>query len=101
MLRLFKPEIYQGNKSLKSYFEGWYFKMVSEDETKVYSFIPGISLNPSDPHAFIQFIDGITGNTEYVRYSIQDFSYDKEQFRVWVGNSFFSAEKIVLDIKEN
>lgn len=100
MLRLFKPEIYQGDKKLRNYFEGWYFKIVSEDESRVFSFIPGISLNAKDPHSFIQYIDGITGESRYVRYRIRDFFYEKDRFEVRIGCSFFSTEKMELNITE-
>jgi hypothetical protein len=100
MLRLLKPEVYQGNKNLKQYFEGWYFKIVSEDESRVISLIPGISLNPKDPHSFIQYINGITGETRYVRYRVRDFFYEKDSFEVRIGCSYFSAEKMELNITE-
>ncbi|MFW5820557.1 MAG: tocopherol cyclase family protein [Bacteroidota bacterium] len=100
MLKVFKPSLYQGNKRLKKYFEGWYFKQVTADEKKVFSFIPGISLNPNDPHSFIQFIDGITGFSRYIRYDHKSFQYSNKRFEVWVGNSFFSRHKMILDINE-
>ncbi len=98
MFRVFKPEVYQGNMRMKSYFEGWYFKQVTSDEKKVFSFIPGISLNPDDPHSFIQFIDGITGETQYIRYDYESFRYSKKVFEVRVGDSFFSQNRMILDI---
>src|SRR6056297_72830 len=100
MFKVFKPSLYQGNKRLKKYFEGWYFKQVTADEKKVFSFIPGISLNPNDPHSFIQFIDGITGFSRYVRYDHKSFQYSNKKFEVRVGNSFFSSHKMILDINE-
>lgn len=100
MFRVFNPPVYQGNRRLKRYFEGWYFKQVTADEKKVFSFIPGISLTPDDPHSFIQFIDGITGETRYVRYDHGDFRYSGNSFKVWVGNSFFSRSKMILNINE-
>lgn len=65
-MKLFKPEVFQGNLSGKRYFEGWYFKHVSADLQQVYSFIPGVALNASHPHAFIQVINGISGETQYI-----------------------------------
>ncbi|MCK7532616.1 MAG: hypothetical protein MZV63_17090 [Marinilabiliales bacterium] len=59
-LRLYNPEVFQGNIKSLNYFEGWYFKNVSAGLDNVYSFIPGISLAKGDRHAFIQVIDGIT-----------------------------------------
>lgn len=100
MFRVFKPSVYQGNRRLKKYFEGWYFKQVTGDEKKVFAFIPGISLTPDDPHSFIQFINGITGESRYVRYDHKSFRYSGKSFMVWVGNSFFSQSKISLNIDE-
>lgn len=39
------PEMFQGNKKKKNYFEGWYFKMVSADDSSIISVIPGVSLS--------------------------------------------------------
>jgi tocopherol cyclase len=98
-MKLYNPEVFQGNLKKTRYFEGWYFKHVSENREQVYSFIPGISLTPNDKHAFIQFIDGITGQTEYVRFPLEAFSFipDKQELRV--GDNWFSEEGISLDIK--
>jgi hypothetical protein len=67
-LKIYKPEIFQGNLKKIYYFEGYYFKHVSRDLENVYSFIPGISLSGRDKHAFIQAINGISGETEYITY---------------------------------
>lgn len=53
-LRKYKPEVFQGNLKKKNYFEGWYFKNVTQDLSCTLSIIPGISLVENDPHAFIQ-----------------------------------------------
>ena len=37
--------MFQGNKKTKKYFEGWYFKMVSQNEGSILSIIPGISIS--------------------------------------------------------
>ena len=97
-MKLFKPEIFQGNLNNKRYFEGWYFKHVSANREHVFSFIPGISLTKKNKHAFIQFINGITGETAYVSYPLSDFRYSEKNFEVWVGDSCFSGEGIKLRI---
>jgi hypothetical protein len=97
-LKLYKPEVFQGNLNRKNYFEGWYFKQVSEDESQVYSFIPGVSLTGKNPHAFIQVINGINGKTEYVAYPLDQFSWDKEVFCVRIGESVFTENFIDLKI---
>ena len=38
--RLYNPEIFQGNLRKKQYFEGWYFKQVTQDQAYTFSFIP-------------------------------------------------------------
>lgn len=97
-MNVFKPEVFQGNLSYMNYFEGWYFKQVSKDLDVVYSFIPGISLNPEHPHAFIQIINGISGETQYVEYPISSFSYDKKQLWVKIADSVFTRDNMLLQI---
>ena len=49
------PELFQGIKKLKNYknyFEGWYFKNTSNENS--ISFISGININSKKKYAFIQ-----------------------------------------------
>ena len=94
--------MFQGNKKIKKYFEGWYFKMVSQDEMSILSIIPGISISEdgSTKHAFIQIINGKTAKTEYISYPIEDFYYSKDDFLVQIGNNFFSKDSLILDISK-
>ena len=95
--------MFQGNKKTKKYFEGWYFKMVSQDEISILSVIPGISISEdgSTKHAFIQIIDGKTAKTEYISYPIEDFYYSKDEFLVQIGNNFLSKDSLILDISKD
>ncbi|MFP4557130.1 MAG: tocopherol cyclase family protein [Bacteroidales bacterium] len=95
--RLWNPEYFQGYNKKQNYFEGWYFKMVSQDGIHRYAFIPGISLG-EDSHAFVQFIDGQTGKTKYHRYDLDDFYYSSSRFAVWVGPNFFSADSFYVEL---
>lgn len=97
--RLFKPEVFQGNLNRKNYFEGWYLKQVTKDLSHTFSFIPGISLVKNDPHSFIQFLDGSTGFTDYIRYPVEDFRWDWKRLFVKVGSSVFTGNGIKLDIE--
>lgn len=97
-MRIYKPEVFQGSLSKKNYFEGWYFKHVSRDLSSVYAFIPGISLAPDDPHAFIQVLNGITGESCYIEYPTSQFEYSKKSLFVKLGNSIFTDTGIVLNI---
>jgi len=98
-LRLYSPFVFQGKLKNSPYFEGWYFKHVSGNQQNTWSFIPGVSLNRNDPHAFIQIIDGIKGQTEYVRYPLSEFKFDYKSASLRVGRSFFFENSISLDIE--
>jgi tocopherol cyclase len=100
MLRLFKPAVFQGNLRMKKYFEGWYYKNVSANLKHVYSFIPGVSLNEKDPHSFIQVINGVTGDTDYIVYPLSSFSWDSKKLYLKIGNSVFTDSSVCLDIRE-
>jgi tocopherol cyclase len=99
MLKLFNPPLFQGSLSRKKYFEGWYFKQVSADLSSVYSFIPGISLSKNDRHAFIQVINGISGETTYIDYPIEQFSFKKNTLDIAIGESRFTEHAIALNIQ--
>lgn len=99
-LRIFNPEIFQGNLKKRKYFEGWYFKHVSHDLKHVWSFIPGISITKKDPHSFIQVINGITGESVYVTYPVNQFIYSNNELNLKVGNSRFTDKNISIDIEE-
>jgi hypothetical protein len=85
----------------RNYFEGWYFKQVSADLNHVWSFIPGISLADNDSHSFIQIINGITGETDYLEYPLSEFVWDRKRFNVKVGRSEFTDSYIDLNINSD
>jgi tocopherol cyclase len=97
-LRFLKPEIFQGGLKKKNYFEGWYFKHVSRNLEHVYSFIPGISLIKKDPHAFIQIINGISGETDYITFPADQFTWDKNRLFLKIGDSVFTDRYVDLNI---
>jgi len=97
-MKIFNPAVFQGNISKRNYFEGWYLKHVSKYHEHVYSFIPGVSLNPENPHAFIQVINGVTGITQYIEYPLSAFSFNKKHFEVQIGESIFSENFMLLQI---
>ena len=98
LLKIYKPEIFQGNLKKINYFEGWYFKHVSQDLQQVWSFIPGVALTSHDPHSFIQVINGITGKTEYIKYPLEQFTWESNRFRVKIGSSVFTGNYIDVNI---
>jgi hypothetical protein len=105
--KLIHPEYYQGNKKMKNYFEGWYYKLVSQDENYTLALIPGISKSEKDPHAFIQlFVSERKGqhvklSTYYFRYALEDFSYSHRTFHVQIGKNYFSKDKLQISLKND
>ncbi|KKM83412.1 hypothetical protein LCGC14_1309740, partial [marine sediment metagenome] len=66
------PEVFQGNLKKKSYFEGWYHKIVDASEEHIYAIIPTIALNRKEltSHCAIQFFDAVNATTEYFKFPI-------------------------------
>lgn len=102
--KIFYPEFYQGEKKKTGYFEGWYFKLVNKDRNYSVALIPGISLNKTDSHSFIQLFVSKTVDNEvslkryYFRYDIKDFTYDSKEFSVSIKDNFFSKTKMKLNL---
>ena len=96
------PERYHGAGKRPPFFEGWYFKLVTPDESRRFAIIPGIFLNddPAVAHSFVQIFDGVSGKVTYHRYPVEAFSAAKDRFEVCVGRCRFTAESISLDIDD-
>ncbi len=92
------PEYFQGSLKKREYFEGWYFKQISDHEDYALALIPGISLNAGDRHAFIQVIVGPNHQTHYFRYPLEDFSCDEDIFKLRIGDNMFSKSGIGIDL---
>jgi tocopherol cyclase len=99
LYKIFHPEMFQGHLKKKNYFEGWFLKHCSANQGNVISIIPGIALNSDDSHAFIQIIDGISGETQYFSYPVEEFQWDRKNFNIQIGPSSFSLEGISLNIE--
>ncbi|MFO7864941.1 MAG: tocopherol cyclase family protein [Salinivirgaceae bacterium] len=101
--KTFNTTIFQGNKKTRKYFEGWYFKMVAEDGAAILSVIPGISLSSDgkEQHAFIQLINGVTSQTSYYSFPIEEFSFSKKHFAIKIGDNYFSKNGVVLHLKND
>ena len=58
------------------------------------SFIPGICIDNCNKHAFIQVITN--NKSYYIRYPIEEFSFNHKPFYIKIGNSFFSKDKLLV-----
>ena len=101
--RIWKPEVFQGACRKRDYFEGWYFKLIDSSRQTVLAVIPGISIgkNREDAHAFIQFIDAVSGHTEYFRFPFEAFSSDQSRFDVHIGKNHFSESGMEIDLRSD
>ena len=96
--KIWNPSWFQGNRKRTRYFEGWYFKLVSHDGAHSYAFIPGVSLASGDDHSFVQAINGKTGESWYLRFPVDAFTYSKKGFYVEIDKNSFSKEHITLNL---
>jgi tocopherol cyclase len=97
--KLYRPEFFQGNRQLGTpsrYFEGWYFKAAFPDAP--FAVIPGISLAGDDVHGFIQILGIASGSSRYHRFRPGEFSYDRNQFEIALGNNRFSLGGVDIDL---
>lgn len=94
------PAMYHGHQRQPDFFEGWYFKIIDATGDQRYAVIPGIfkHKNPAESHAFVQILDGITGESTYHRYDVSEFGASKTDFEVRVGRNRFKRDEISLDI---
>ncbi len=96
---LWDPDRYHGWGKEKNYFEGWYFKVVSPEEDYAFAFIPGISMPKEEKaHAFIQVLDGKKCTATYHRFDAADFQPSDQSFALDLGENFFSAAQVTLDL---
>ncbi|MCF7926573.1 MAG: tocopherol cyclase family protein [Candidatus Izimaplasma sp.] len=99
------PIVFQGSLSKKSYFEGWYYKQVSRDKNTTIAFIPGISLNETDSHCFIQVFLKQTRNnketlsTEYYKIPLENFETTNKPFLVRIKKQLFWKKGLKIDLK--
>ena len=98
---LWHPASYHGWGRSKRFFEGWYYKLVSVNETHAFAIIPGIAMDENgQQQAFIQVLDGKNDTAWYHRFPVEDFCPTPKKHALWIGDNFFSEEKIILDLPQ-
>lgn len=82
-------------KDTKEFFEGWYFKHQSPEQT--ISFIPGIHID-KDKEIFA-FIQIITNHKSYfIKYPHELFYASENLLNIEIGNNIFSKNRLFIDI---
>jgi tocopherol cyclase len=102
---VWKPSLYHGHGRKHDFFEGWYFKMVDASEKHAWAVIPGVFLSSSkssdqESHAFIQTLNGNTGESRYFKFPIEEFEASTREFDVRIGPNRFCSDSIRLDIRQ-
>ena len=95
------PEGYHGGAERSGFFEGWYVKLVSADRRHRWAVIPGVFLG-LDGHdeAFVQVLDGASGQSWYQRYGRSELRARDDSFDVTVGPNRFTAQGMILDVAD-
>jgi hypothetical protein len=106
--RVMHPSWYHGHRRRPPFFEGWYYKLVSATEGQPsdglgperYAIIPGIfkSDDPEQNHAFVQVLNGTTGQVAYHRFPAEGFSAAEDRFEVVIGANRFTERYIALQL---
>ncbi|MBN1313677.1 MAG: hypothetical protein JXB30_19900 [Anaerolineae bacterium] len=97
-MKIWRPEIFQGNLRKKHYFEGWYFKFVDKTEKHAVAIIPGIALSPSHSHAFTQVLSSHHSTAHYFSFPIDAFTTAKNTFLINIADSSFSLDGLQLNV---
>jgi hypothetical protein len=98
--RVMHPAWYHGHRKKPPFFEGWYYKLVDASGGQRYAIIPGIfkSDDPAQDHAFVQVLNGTTGQVVYHRFPTAAFHAAPDRFEVVIGASRFTGEHISLQL---
>lgn len=96
---IFHPDQFQGWGKAKSYFEGWYFKVVTADEKRAFAFIPGIAMDENGlQQSFIQVLDGKKSTAEYHKFKVSEFIPEFGKFELKLADNFFSIQTLLLNL---
>jgi hypothetical protein len=83
--RTLNPAWYHGHAVTPPFFEGWYYKLVTAKADKKFAIIPGVFINEdtAQTHAFIQVLNGVTGEAFY--HPFHSFEAVPNAFDVRIG----------------
>jgi tocopherol cyclase len=94
---LLSPGSYHGMRKKPPFFEGWYYKLVSADESHKVAIIPGVILG-KDAHAFIQVLNGVDGTTAYHIFPYEQFRADPPRFALEIGENYFNGNRLSINL---
>ncbi len=98
---VWNSDLYHGRNRRRRFFEGWYFKLVSADESTRLAVIPGISMDAEGrSKAFIQVLDGVNASSRQYDFPASDFIADPVHFDVRIAGNRFTREYLTLALPE-
>jgi hypothetical protein len=98
--RILHPAWYRGHDRSPPYFEGWYYKLVDATGQHRYAIIPGIFMSddPEKHHAFVQVLNGMTGQAVYYQFPAESFRAAHDRFEVNIGANRFTQDYFSLQL---
>jgi len=95
----FNPEQFQGKHKKKSYFEGWYYKIVDSTEKAAFAIIPGINIDKNGKkQAFIQVLDGKNRRSDYHEFDYNLFAATPGKLQISIQNNHFSDKGLSINL---
>lgn len=101
--RTWNPAMYQGGRTSRRYFEGWYYKQVDAAGHDILAVIPGVSFSEDGTakHAFVQTVPR-GGAAHYFAYPVEDFAFDVQPpFGIRIRENRFSRDGIHLRLEDD
>lgn len=96
---LWNPECYHGWRKKRRFFEGWYYKIVSENQKYAFAVIPGIAMDENgEKQAFIQILNGKKLKATYNKFNAEEFKPTPRKHELKIENNFFSNTNLILDL---
>jgi hypothetical protein len=92
------PAAYHGHNKRPPFFEGWYYKLVSEDGRDRVAVIPAVILG-EEGHAFIQILDGSEMKMDYHTFPLSSFHAAKKEFDIRISRNTFNLSGMHLNLE--
>ncbi len=92
-----EQKYFQGSFDLQPYFEGWYFKVVTQDQKRMFAWIPSIAFT-DEKTGYIQVLDSDVKTTDTVEFPISSVSFPDRSF-IQLGDNSFKEDQICLNLK--
>lgn len=98
---LWHPSCFHGWGRNRRFFEGWYYKIVNQDQSEAMAIIPGIAMDEKgQKQAFIQVLDGIRETAVYHRFDANEFVPSPKTHSLRIGDNFFTEQQMKLALPE-